>query len=252
MIEVKNLSINVVGKEIVKNISFELKDSEILAIVGESGSGKSLTLYSIMGLLDKEIYNIVGEINYFNENLLQIEEKGLVKKRLSKISMIYQNPFNTLSPVEKIEKQIKRVCKIKKEKFDFKKVEYIFKLLGLKIEFLKKYPDELSGGEIQRILISISLLFNPNVLLCDEITTSLDSETEDETVQLLLKLKKEFGVSIIFVTHDLELSKKICDRFIIMKDGEIVETGRKDDIFLFPKKDYTKKLIEFSKLGDIC
>lgn len=248
MIEVKNLKIEVEKKELVKDISFEVKTSEVLGIVGESGSGKSLTLFAIMGLLNREIYGISGEINFLNENLLNLKEIEIAEKRLSKIAMIYQNPFNTLSPVEKIEKQIKRVYKIKKEKVDFVKVKEIFKKLGLNIEYLKKFPHELSGGEIQRVLIAISILFNPKILLCDEITTSLDSESEMEIVDLILKLKEELGLSVIFVTHDLELSKKLCDRFIIMKKGEIIEIGSKEEIFDYPKREYTKKLIEYSRL----
>lgn len=250
MIEVKSLKISVKDTELVKDTNFELKKSEILGIVGESGSGKSLTLFAIMGLLNRDIYNLSGSVNFLNENLLELKERDFAKKRLTEIAMIYQNPFNTLSPVEKIESQIKRVYRIKKEKEDFEKLRTIFEKLGLNIDYLKKFPHELSGGEIQRVLIAISILFNPKVLLCDEITTSLDSESENEIVNLILKLKAEMGLSVIFVTHDLELSRKICDRFIIMKDGEIVESGIKDEIFNSPKNEYTKKLIEFSRLDE--
>lgn len=250
MLKVKDLSIGIKSKEIVKNINFNLNKGEILGIVGESGSGKSLTLFSIMGLLNKNTFKINGEINFKGENLLNLKEKDIIKKRLSHIAMVYQNPFNTLSPVEKIERQIKRIYGIKNEKPNFDKVVDIFNKLGLKTEYLQKFPHELSGGEIQRVLISISLLFNPEILLCDEITTSLDTATEGEIVKLLLELRRELNISIIFVTHDLELAQKICDRIIVMKSGNIVEVGDSRDIFLNPKDDYTKKLIEFSKLGD--
>lgn len=250
MIEVNNLSIKVQNKILVDNISFKLSENERLGIIGSSGSGKSLTVLSIMGLLDKNVYDISGSIKFNGDEILNLKEKEISQKRLSEISIVYQNPFNTFSPVEKISKQIDRIYKIKKIKRNDKKIAEFLNEIALDESYLNKYPNELSGGELQRLVIMTSLLLDPKVLICDEPTTSLDIDTGFKIIELLNKLKIEQNLSLIFVTHDLSIIKDITDNLIIMKDGKIIERGKTTEILESPKEEYTKKLLEFSRLGD--
>lgn len=250
MIEVNNLSIKVQNKILVDNISFKLYENERLGIIGSSGSGKSLTVLSIMGLLDKSVYDISGSIKFNGSEILNLKEKEIAQKRLSEISIVYQNPFNTFSPVEKISKQIDRIYKIKKIKRNDKKIAEFLNEISLDESYLNKYPNELSGGELQRLVIMTSLLLDPRVLICDEPTTSLDIDTGFKIIELLNKLKIEQNLSLIFVTHDLSIIKDITDNLIIMKDGKIIEREKTMEILENPKEEYTKKLLEFSRLGE--
>lgn len=250
MIEVNDLTISTETKTLVKNVSFSLGENESLGIIGKSGSGKSLTALAIMGLLDRKVFSVKGSIKFFGQNLFELSEKDLVNVRLSKIAFVYQNPFNTFSPVEKINKQINRIYKIKKIKRDNDKIKELLKEVSLNESYLNKYPYELSGGELQRLVILTSLLFNPMLLICDEPTTSLDEETGIRIIELLNKIRVKNKLALIFITHDLSIVDKISQKLIIMNDGEIIERGKTFDILKNPKSDYTKKLLVFSKLGD--
>ncbi len=148
MIEVNDLTISTETKTLVKNVSFSLGENESLGIIGKSGSGKSLTALAIMGLLDRKVFSVKGSIKFFGQNLFELSEKDLVNVRLSKIAFVYQNPFNTFSPVEKINKQINRIYKIKKIKRDNDKIKELLKEVSLNESYLNKYPYELSGGEL--------------------------------------------------------------------------------------------------------
>lgn len=250
MIEVTNLKIEASGKVLVDEISFKLSENESLGIIGSSGSGKTLTSLSLMGLLDKEIYKISGSIKLFEEEIIGISEKEMAKKRLSEISFVYQNPFNTFSPVEKIKNQIDRIYKIKKLKKDNEKIRRLLEEVSLNESHLEKFPYELSGGELQRLVIVTALLLNPKVLICDEPTTALDVEVGEKIIELLNTIRKKEKLSLIFVTHDLSIIGNITERLIIMNNGKIVESGKTEEILRSPKDEYTKKLLSYSRLGD--
>ena len=250
MIEVTNLKIEVFDKVLVSDISFELLENQSLGIIGSSGSGKSLTSLTLMGLLDREIYKISGSVKLFGEEILNKSEKEIAKNRLSKIAMVYQNPSNTFSPVEKLKKQIDRIYKIKKLKKDREKLKRLLEEVSLDESYLEKFPHELSGGELQRMVIVASLLLNPKVLICDEPTTSLDIETGNKIIELLNEIRKKEKISLIFVTHDLSIIGDITEKLLIMNRGKIVERGETKEILENPKDEYTKKLLSFSRLGD--
>lgn len=250
MIEVTNLKIEASGKVLVDEISFKLSENESLGIIGSSGSGKTLTSLSLMGLLDKEIYKISGSIKLFEEEIIGISEKEMAKKRLSEISFVYQNPFNTFSPVEKIKNQFDRIYKIKKLKKDNEKIRRLLEEVSLNESHLEKFPYELSGGELQRLVIVTALLLNPKVLICDELTTALDVEVGEKIIELLNTIRKKEKLSLIFVTHDLSIIGNITERLIIMNNGKIVESGKTEEILRSPKDVYTKKLLSYSRLGD--
>ena len=250
MLEVNNLRITVNSKVLVDNISFKLDENKTLGIIGQSGSGKTLTVLSIMGLLDRKIYKISGNIKFLNKEILGLKEKETALIRLSDIAIVYQNPFNTFSPVEKINKQFDRIYRIKKLKRDDVKIKNLLEKVSLNESYLKKYPHEMSGGELQRMVIVTALLLNPEVLICDEPTTSLDINTGKSIIKLLKKLQKEEKFSIIFISHDLDMIEDISDELIVMKSGKIVEKGKESEVINNPKDEYSRKLLKLFKLGD--
>ena len=250
MLEVNNLKVAANDKILVDSVSFKLNRNETLGIIGQSGSGKTLTVLSTMGLLDRNIYEISGSIKFMGQEILELSEKETALIRLSDIAMVYQNPFNTFSPVEKINKQLDRIYKIKKLKRDDIKIKYLLEKVSLSESYLKKYPHEMSGGELQRMVIVTALLLNPEVLICDEPTTSLDIKTGKSIIKLLKKLQKEEKFSIIFISHDLDMIEDISDELIVMKSGKIVEKGKASEVINNPKDEYSRKLLKLFKLGD--
>lgn len=250
MLEVNNLRITVNSKVLVDNISFKLDENKTLGIIGQSGSGKTLTVLSIMGLLDRKVYKISGNIKFLNKEILGLNEKEIALIRLSDIAMVYQNPFNTFSPVEKINKQLDRIYKIKKLKRDDIKIKYLLEKVSLNESYLKKYPHEMSGGELQRMVIVTALLLKPEIIIFDEPTTSLDINTGRSIIKLLKKLKKEEKFSIIFISHDLDMIEDVSDELIVMKNGKIVEKGKALEVINNPKDEYSRKLLKLFKLGD--
>jgi peptide/nickel transport system ATP-binding protein len=218
VLKINKLKISSAHKQLV-DISFDIKDS--IALIGESGSGKSLTLKALLNLLpstlkvDKNI-NSTFELNY------------------DTIGFIPQNPFTSLSMMTKIKDQF--FCSIEKK-------EEVLKLVDLDISLLNKFPSQLSGGQIQRIVIAIALSRNIKLLLLDEPTTALDEENKTNIINLINDLKSRLNILILFVTHDIESIKDICNELIILKDGQIIEKGFTRDILSSPKEDYTKKLI---------
>ena len=250
MLEVNNLRITVNSKVLVDNISFKLDENKTLGIIGQSGSGKTLTVLSIMGLLDRKVYKISGNIKFLNKEILGLNEKEIALIRLSDIAMVYQNPFNTFSPVEKINKQLDRIYKIKKLKRDDIKIKKLLEKVSLNESYLKKYPHEMSGGELQRMVIVTALLLKPEIIIFDEPTTSLDINTGRSIIKLLKKLKKEEKFSIIFISHDLDMIEDVSDELIVMKNGKIVEKGKALEVINNPKDEYSRKLLKLFKLGD--
>ena len=218
MLKINKLKISSPNKQLV-DISFYIKDSS--ALIGESGSGKSLTLKALLNLLpsslqvEKDIYSTF-ELNY------------------DTIGFIPQNPFTSLSMMTKIKDQF--FCSNEKK-------EEVLKLVDLDISLLNKFPSQLSGGQIQRIVIAIALSRNIKLLLLDEPTTALDEENKTNIINLINDLKSRLNILILFVTHDIESIKDICNEIIILKDGQVIEKGFTIDVLSTPKEDYTKKLI---------
>ncbi len=253
ILEINNLNLtfqdNSNIKTILKNINFHLNQGETLGIVGESGSGKTLTGLSIANLLDKSIFETNnGEILFNKHNLLLESEESLRAIRGNKISMIFQEPMLSLNPVQTINTQLTEIIKlhITKNTDSIKKLasDIIYKTGLEDVEkILQSYPHMLSGGQRQRIMIAIALVCNPEILIADEPTTALDVTLQLQILDLLKKIKSETSMSLILISHDLDLIKNYSDRMIIMKDGCILEEGSTEKIFQKPQEKYTKELI---------
>ncbi len=251
MLQVHNLTVKFlsgkVENEVVKKISFDLKENKILGIVGESGSGKSVTSLAVLGLLPKNTIQ-EGTIFFDEKNLLKISDKEFQQIRGNKIAMIFQEPMSSLNPTLTCGSQVAEVLKQhtglnKKEMYQevislFQKVK-----LPLPDRIFNSYPHQISGGQKQRVMIAIAIACKPDLLIADEPTTALDVTVQKEIILLLKELQKENKMSILLISHDLSLVSEIADDVIILFKGEIVEKGNTTDIFHSPQHDYTKGLI---------
>ena len=247
ILEFQNLSISFQkNQQVVNNLSFSLYEKETLALVGESGSGKSVTALASMKLLPSNA-KTEGLINFENKNLLSLQEQEIQKIRGNKVSFIFQEPMTSLNPLQTIQKQIKESIILHqnlKQNEALAKVFWLLRMVGLSNidEKIPRYPHQLSGGQRQRAMIAMALSNDPKVLIADEPTTSLDVSVENKILHLLEDLKKSFGMSILFITHDLNVVKRMADKVVVMQSGKIIETGLTKNIINNPKMDYTRKL----------
>ena len=252
MLKVKGLSIYFEEKgkrqEAVKNISFTMNKGESLGLVGESGSGKTMTALTIAGLLKTDAVLDEGEIIFEGNNLLEFTEKEMRKIQGKDISMIFQEPMTALNPTMRIGKQIEEALVLHTNLSRAERKEKVLKALEdveMKHpdEVYRKYPYELSGGMRQRVLIAAAIICRPKLLIADEPTTALDVTTQESILKLLKKLNKKYNMGILFISHNLKVINEICNRVIVMKDGNMVEEGQVEEVFHFPKEEYTKELI---------
>lgn len=252
LLNVKNLCVrtleNSKHQNLIDGVSFDIKKNEIVGLIGESGSGKSLTSLSILGLLEKNKFNISGEIIFNGNNLLDLDNNAMMEIRGSEISMIFQEPMSALNPTMKIGKQIFEVFKAHKN-LSFKNTTERIKKLIKKVRLdnvenlLDKYPHQISGGQKQRVMIVMALSCNPQLLIADEPTTALDVTIQKEIIEILKNLQKSEKLSILFISHDLRLVSNISDKILIMKNGKIIEQGSNKNIINYPKENYTKALL---------
>jgi microcin C transport system ATP-binding protein len=239
----------------VKNVSFDIKKGETLALVGESGSGKTVTALSILQLLPyPSAEHPSGAIHFKGENLLALPPDGLRHVRGNNISMIFQEPMTSLNPLHTVEQQIAEVLRIHKglsgQKCRARVLDLLTKVgIDDPKERLASYPHQLSGGQRQRVMIAMALANEPDLLIADEPTTALDVTIQAQILELLLKLKSGSNMAMLLITHDLGIVRKMADDVCVMKSGEIVERGVTKDIFDHPKHAYTKHLIASEPKG---
>ena len=246
ILEVKNLKKNYNTKKgiikSVRDVSFDLYRGETLGIVGESGSGKS----TVAKLISKLTEATDGEILYNKENILKYSKKETREYR-KKLQMIFQDPYSSLNPrmtcYEIISEPLVNLTNLDKNEID-RKVKKIAEMSGLSAHHLKKYPHEFSGGQRQRIMIARALVIEPEVVIADEPTSALDVSIQAQIINLLEDLKKELGLTTIFISHNLAVVEHISDRVAVMYLGEIVEIADKNEIFNNPQHSYTKRLID--------
>ena len=223
------------------NISVSIKKGITLAVVGESGSGKSTLAKSLIRLIELD----KGSITFKNRNMRAINGSDLKKARKN-IQMIFQDPYASLNPrmrIIKIMEEPLQIHDIGNSATQYTKILSMIKRVGLLEEDLSKYPHQFSGGQRQRIGIARALILEPELVICDEPVSALDVSVQAQIVQLLKSLQKEFGLTYLFITHDLRIVRHIADEVIVMKNGKLIEQGKTDIIFRKPKNKYTKELL---------
>ncbi len=253
LIEIKNLkkiytdesSFLTIKKEphlVLNNINLNIKKGEIVSLAGESGCGKTTLANCILKVIEPNS----GEILFNGENILNFNKKQTFDYR-KKIQMIFQNPYSSLNPKMKIKEtlleplQIHKIFKSKKE--NLARVYEIIDLVKISKDDLKKYPHEFSGGQRQRIAIARALILKPDFIVADEPVSALDVSICANIINLLLDLKEKLNLTMLFISHDLNLLRYLSDKIAIMNKGEIVEFGDCEEIFNNPKDDYTKFLL---------
>ena len=254
IVEVKDLSINFKIRDgsfcAVDNISFDIEKNKTLALVGESGSGKSVTAMSIMQLLPvpQATYKKSSSITFNGNEMIGASKKELLEIRGNIISMVFQEPMTSLNPYHRVGDQITESVLLHTNKSKKDAYEEAIQLMEL-VEIddserrFKSYPHELSGGQRQRIMIAMALVNKPELLIADEPTTALDVTIQAQILDLMSKLKKELGMSILFITHDLGLVEEFSDQVCVMQNGKIVEKGDTSIVFANPSHPYTQKLL---------
>ena len=249
---VDRLTVTYGEKLAVDGVSFSLSPGKIYVIVGESGSGKSTLLRTIGGLLTKEGKIVSGDIWMGEQNLIQLSEKEWCEVHGNKMGYIFQNPEQSLSPLAKIGKQFvecqnmhAKTAGKKSKKEILEDAEELLKELRFENpqRVLKSYPFELSGGMCQRVAIALAIMNQPSLLLADEPTSALDVASQDMTIETLLALRKKTDLSILLVTHNMEVARRLADEIGVMYQGRIIESGLPEEIWNDPKEYYTKKLI---------
>jgi len=238
---------------VIRNIDLNIDRGEILVLVGESGCGKSTLARLITRLTEADS----GEIYFMDENFLKLSGKQLLEKR-KRLQMIFQNPFSSLDPRFRIYDSIAEPLIINKSTEGFPKtsaeirdrVLELIHLVELDEEILSKYPHQCSGGQNQRVCIARAIASKPDLVIADEAVSALDVSVQWTVLNLMLKLKKELGISFLFITHDLAVAKFIADRVAVMYLGEIVEIGSRDNLFLNPLHPYTKALLNAAPVPD--
>lgn len=212
-------------KQVLKDISLEVREDEILGLVGESGCGKSTLSKVILGFVKPD----AGEICHYTKMP----------------QMIFQDPFSSLNPSKRISwilEEPLRMQKILKEERKQKVLEMAEKV-GLSPEHLKRYPRELSGGQRQRVSIAAALIQGAKFIIADEPVSALDVTIQRQIMELIVQLQEEMGLSVLFISHDLNVIYQMCDRVLVMKDGQILEEGETEELFENPKTEYTKELL---------
>ena len=248
LLSLEKLTVKIDSNTILSEISFQLNKNEVLGIVGESGSGKSITALSILNLLNNSSFQSEGSIVFEGIELSNLSKKKIQTIRGKDISIIFQEPMSSLNPSMKCGHQILEIVanhnKSNKES-DIRKVLDLIEKVQLKNPKVvyEKYPHQLSGGQQQRIMIAIAIACNPKILIADEPTTSLDGLVKNEIISLIKSLQLEYKMSVIFISHDLNLVSKFVDNLIILKNGFIIEKGCASKIFKSPKESYTYDLI---------
>ncbi|TCW00260.1 microcin C ABC transporter ATP-binding protein YejF [Biostraticola tofi] len=244
-------------RQVVNRVSLSLSAGETLALVGESGSGKSLTALSVLRLLPAPgVIYPEGDILFLGQSLLHAGERHLRQLRGNDIAMIFQEPMSSLNPLHTLEKQLAEVLILHGDKRPAaaRRQSIIESLERVGIRQpgarLKDFPHQLSGGERQRVMIAMALLMRPKLLIADEPTTALDVTVQAQILQLLDQLRRELGMAMLFITHDLNIVRRLADRVAVMQNGHCVETNQTQALFTHPQHDYTRRLLASAPRGE--
>ncbi|WP_225775139.1 ABC transporter ATP-binding protein [Pseudomonas sp. Marseille-Q5115] len=249
LIEIRDLHVAFGEREVVHGVSLDIRRGECLALVGESGSGKSVMAHSILRLLPAAKVRTQGCIHFNGEDLVGASEGRLRELRGNRIAMIFQEPMTSLNPLHTVEKQIGEVLAVHKGLGGTaarNRVLELLELVGIRdpAKRLKAYPHQLSGGQRQRVMIAMALANEPDLLIADEPTTALDVTVQQRILELLRDLQARLGMSLLLISHDLNLVRRVAQRVCVMRGGEIVEQAATDDLFAQPRHPYSRMLIE--------
>ncbi|WP_092396101.1 ABC transporter ATP-binding protein [Pseudomonas sp. NFACC39-1] len=255
LIEIRDLSVAFNEQTVVRNLCLDIRPGECLALVGESGSGKSVTAHSILQLLPQTGSHTTGSIRYRGQELVGAEARVLRELRGDRIAMIFQEPMTSLNPLHSVEKQIGETLMLHKGlggKAARQRILELLALVGIQkpTERLKAYPHQLSGGQRQRVIIAMALACEPELLIADEPTTALDVTVQRKILLLLKSLQQRLGMSLLLISHDLNLVRSIAQRVCVMKAGEIVEQAPCETLFSAPKHPYSCELLRAEPEGE--
>ena len=252
ILKVENLNVTLTyrktSKKLVENVNFEVHPGECLGILGESGSGKSMTVKSILGLLDKN-FHVSGSAVFDGHDLLKESKEELRRLRGSRITMVLQNPMTCFNPLYRIGNQMAETFATHTTWNAQEIRSHCLKILNqMQIlngeEVLQKYPHQLSGGMLPRIMIGIAMALQPELLIADEPTTAIDAITQYEILEEFIRIKKSKNTAMLFITHDLGAISKVADRILVMNSGHIVDSGDFEHIRNHAQDPYTRLLIE--------
>lgn len=252
ILKVENLNVTLTyrktSKKLVENVNFEVHPGECLGILGESGSGKSMTVKSILGLLDKN-FHVSGSAVFDGHDLLKESKEELRRLRGSRITMVLQNPMTCFDPLYRIGNQMAETFATHTTWNAQEIRSHCLKILNqMQIlngeEVLQKYPHQLSGGMLQRIMIGIAMALQPELLIADEPTTAIDAITQYEILEEFIRIKKSKNTAMLFITHDLGAISKVADSILVMNSGHIVDSGDFEHIRNHAQDPYTRLLIE--------
>lgn len=252
ILKVENLNVTLqhrrVSKKLVEDVSFEVHPGECLGILGESGSGKSMTVKSVLGLLDKN-FQVSGSAIFDGQDLLKETKEELRHLRGSRITMVLQNPMTCFDPLYRIGNQMAETFAThtswNAQEIRSRCLEILDQMrIRNGEEVLEKYPHQLSGGMLQRIMIGIAMALQPELLIADEPTTAIDAITQYEILEEFIRIKKQKNTAMLFITHDLGAISKVADRILVMNSGHVVDSGSFDHILKHADDPYTRMLVE--------
>lgn len=252
VLKAENLNVTLINrkmsKKLVENVNFEIHPGECLGILGESGSGKSMTVKAMLGLLDKN-FQISGNAVFHGKNLLQVSKEELRRLRGNRITMVLQNPMTCFDPLYRIGSQMAETFAAHTtwttQEIHSQCLEILEQMrIQNGEEVLEKYPHQLSGGMLQRIMIGIAMALQPELLIADEPTTAIDAITQYEILEEFVRIKKENHTAMLFITHDLGAISKVADHILVMNSGRVVDSGSFEHILIHANDSYTRMLVE--------
>lgn len=249
MLKIDNITVQYGNnKPTIEDFSLEISSGEIVAIVGESGSGKTTVIRSVLGLLPGQGKVTKGDIVFEGDSLLKYTDKQWNQCRGTKMSMIFQDCGAMINPNRRIGSQFVEYIRVHedmpKDKAKDKAIDMLNRMrLPQAKDIMRKYPFQLSGGQRQRVGIAMAMTFQPKLLIADEPTSALDVTTQSQIVKEMMELRDKYDTSIMIVTHNLAVAVYMADKIIVMKDGEVVDRGTRDEILNNPTSDYTKRLL---------
>lgn len=240
--------------EAVRGVSFGVRRGEALGVVGESGSGKTLTCRALLGMLPPGCQVSSGSIHFDGHELSRYGERQWRSAYGTRIGAVFQDPGSYLNPAVPVGRQISEVLRVKGGLSRSQARDRAIELLGRMglhqpAHVYRQIPSELSGGMVQRALLAIAVSCEPELLVADEATSALDVTTQAEVVDLIRELKRDLGLAVVFVSHDLALVQELCDRVVVFYSGEVVEAGEMAEVTARPRHPYTKALLEVSSLA---